>query len=185
MAGTRRQDRKATPKRRGIAREKGQVARSTDPTHAGVLLAGLFGVMLMAPKVLAATASAMTDIFGEISRPQNAHLRCRTARAAHPTEETPMKTVRSDCRHAASAPGLSSTCCRSGIRFTPKAVRPSFGVLNPIHGLKNLFSIQSTFTLAKSLVKMAIVGGLVALALMPDLTKMGAAVGTTPYGLVF
>src|SRR6202012_5990108 len=68
-------------------------------------------------------------------------------------------------------------------RFTPKALRPSFGVLNPVNGLKNLFSIRSTFTLGKSLVKMAIVGGLVTLALMPDLTKMGAAVGTTPYGL--
>ena len=55
-------------------------------------------------------------------------------------------------------------------------------MLNPVNGFKNLFSPRSSFTLVKALVKMAIVGGLVALALIPDLTKIGAGVGTTPYG---
>ena len=78
---------------------------------------------------------------------------------------------------------MSSICSRSA-SASPQVGAPEFRVLNPVNGLKTPVQLQSTFTLAKSLVKMAIVGGLVALALIPDLTKMGAAVGTTPYGLV-
>ncbi len=182
MAGHDDKTEKATPKRRGVAREKGQVARSTDLTHAGVMLAGLFGVMLMAPKVLAATASAMTEIFAEISHPQSAISGAGLHGLLTLTEKTLTKTVGPIAGMCVGA-GIMLNLLQVGIRFTPKAVRPSFGVLNPVNGLKNLFSIRSIFTLGKSLVKMAIVGGLVTLALMPDLTKMGAAVGTTPYGL--
>src|SRR5579875_974380 len=93
MAGHDDKTEKPTPKRRGLAREKGQVARSMDLTNAGVLLAGLFGVMLMAPKVLAATASSMTDIFGQISRPHNVISAAGLHGLLTLTENTLMKTV--------------------------------------------------------------------------------------------
>jgi flagellar biosynthetic protein FlhB len=173
---------KATPKRRGMARDKGQVARSMDLTSAGILLAGLFGVMLMGPKMLAATAGAMTDIFGQISRPHNVMSGAGLHGLLSLTESTLEKTVGPIAGMCVAA-GLVLNLLQVGIRFTPKALRPSFGILNPVSGFKNLLSTKSLFTLAKSLGKMAIVGGLVALALMPDLTKMGAGVGTTPYGL--
>ncbi len=63
-AGSLDRTERATPKRREEARERGQVGRSADLNSAGVLLAGLFGLLLMGPKVLNAAASAMTDIFG-------------------------------------------------------------------------------------------------------------------------
>jgi flagellar biosynthetic protein FlhB len=180
--GTEDRTEKATPKRRGLAREKGQVARSMDLTSSGVLLSGLFGVMLMGPKMLAATASAMTDIFGQISRPHNMVSGAGLHGLLSLTESTLMKTVGPIAGMCVAA-GIILNLLQVGIRFTPKSIRPSFGVLNPINGFKNLVSTRSLFTFAKTLVKMAIVGGLVALALMPDLTKMGAGVGTTPYGL--
>ena len=173
---------KATPKRRGQAREKGQVARSLDLTNAGVLLAGLFGLMLMAPKVLAASASAMTSIFGQISRPHNVVSAAGLHGLLKLTETTVLKTV-GPIAGICVAGGVVLNLLQVGIRFTPKSVRVNFSVLNPIHGFKTLFSPKSTVTLIKAMVKMAIVGGLVALALIPDLTKMGAGVGTTPYGL--
>jgi flagellar biosynthesis protein FlhB len=70
-----------------------------------------------------------------------------------------------------------------GLRFTPKALQPSFNAINPINGFKNLFSSRTTFNLVKDLFKLAIVGGLVTLALIPDLTHLGASVGTSPFGL--
>jgi flagellar biosynthesis protein FlhB len=173
---------KATPKRRGQAREKGQVARSMDLTNAGVLLAGLFGVMLMAPKVLAASASAMTSIFGQIARPHNVISGAGLHGLLKLTETTLLKTV-GPIAGMCVAGGIVLNLLQVGIRFTPKSVRMNFSVLNPVNGLKTLLSPRSTVTLLKALVKMAIVGGLVALALIPDLTKMGAGVGTTPYGL--
>jgi flagellar biosynthetic protein FlhB len=50
-------------------------------------------------------------------------------------------------------------------------------------GAKNLFSPRTTVNLVKDLLKIAIVGGLVALVLIPDLTHPVANVGTTPYAL--
>lgn len=182
MAGADDRTEKATPKRRNQARDSGQSGRSADLNHAGVLMAGLIAVMMMAPKMLAASANAMTEIFGQISRPHNV----MTAAGLHGllalTETTLLKTV-APVAGICVAAGIGLNLLQVGLRFTPKALKPNFGVLNPAHGLKNLFSPRSTFNLAKDLVKIAIVGGLVALALMPDLTHMGANVGTTPYGL--
>jgi len=173
---------KPTAKRRGQAREKGQVARSIDLTNAGVLMAGLFGVMLTAPKVLAATANAMTSIFGQISRPHNVISAAGLHGLLKLTETTLLKTV-GPIAGMCVAGGILLNLLQVGIRFTPKSVRPNFAVLNPYNGFKTLFSPRSTVTLLKTLAKMAIVGGLVAMALIPDIDKMGAGVGTTPYGL--
>jgi flagellar biosynthetic protein FlhB len=51
---------KPTPKRRKEARDKGQIARSTDLTSAAVLLGGILAVVVTAP--------AMLDHFSEIVR---------------------------------------------------------------------------------------------------------------------
>lgn len=182
MAGHDDRTEKPTAKRRGQAREKGQVARSMDLTNAGVLLAGLFGVMLTAPKILASTANAMVQIFSQISRPQNLISGAGIHGLLKLTETTLLTTV-GPIAGMCIAGGIVLNLLQVGIRFTPKSVRANFSVLNPVNGLKTLFSPRSLVTLIKSLVKMAIVGGLVALALIPDLTKMGAGVGTTPYGL--
>src|SRR6201998_289987 len=149
--GTDDKTEKATPKRRGLAREKGQVARSTDLTSAGVLLAGLFGGMLMGPKGLAATAGSMTDIFGQISRPHNMVSGAGLHGLLSLTENTLMKTVGPIAGMCVAA-GIVLNLLQVGIRFTPKAIRPSFGVLNPINGFKSLFSTRAVFTLGKSLV---------------------------------
>ncbi len=182
MPGTEDKTERATPKRREEARERGQVARSPDLTSAGVLGAGLFAVMLMAPKILQATGSAMTDIFGQISRPQNVVSDAGLHGLLKLCELTLIKSVAPIAALCLVA-GVVLNVLQVGLRFSPKALRPRFSTINPINGFKNLFSVRSLFTLAKDLVKIAVVGGLVALALLPDLTHMGASVGTTPYGL--
>jgi flagellar biosynthetic protein FlhB len=173
---------KATPKRREKAREGGQAARSMDLNSAGVLLAGLVGLMIMAPKIVAASASAMTQIFSDIARPHNV----LTAAGLHGllslVETTLLKSV-APVAGICVAAGVALNVLQVGLRFSPRSLRPHFSTLNPINGFKNLFSPRSTFTLVKDLVKLAIIGGLVALALIPDLTHMGASVGTTPYAL--
>jgi flagellar biosynthetic protein FlhB len=60
---------------------------------------------------------------------------------------------------------------------------PKFSALNPVNGFKKLFSTTTLVTLVKDLAKVIIVGGLVAMTLIPDLTHLGASVGTTPDGL--
>ena len=182
MAGGDDKTEKATPKRRSEAKEKGGGPRSADLNQAGVMMAGLVGIMLMGPKMVAATASAMTEIFGEISRPQNVISGAGLHGLLMLVEKTLLKTV-GPIAGICVLGGIALNLLQGGVRFTPKAITPKFSVLNPMNGFKNLFSPKSLFTLGKDLVKIAIVGGLVALALIPDITHLGASVGTTPYGL--
>jgi flagellar biosynthetic protein FlhB len=171
-----------TPKRREEARSRGQVAKSTDLNGAGVLLAGLIGLMLMAGKIVTATASAMTSIFTEIARPHN----LTTAAGLHGLSElvatTLLKTV-GPIAALCLAAALILNILQIGMHFTPHTIVPSFSKISPISGFKNLFSTRTTFNLVKDLVKLALIGGLVALALIPDLTHLGASVGTAPDGL--
>jgi flagellar biosynthesis protein FlhB len=183
MAGGSGEDRteKATPKRRSEAKKRGG-PRSSDLNQAGVMLAGLVGVMLTAPKMLTATAGAMTKIFGDISHPHSVITGSGLHGLMMLAESTVMKTV-APIAGMCVLSGIALNLLQVGLNFNPQVLRPSFGVLNPVNGFKNLFNVKSLFTLGKDLVKVAIVGGLVALALIPDITHMGAAVGTTPYGL--
>jgi flagellar biosynthetic protein FlhB len=172
---------KATGKRRGEAKKNGG-PKSADLNQAGVMMAGLVGVMLTAPKVVSATANAMTQIFGDISHPHSVITGSGLHGLMMLAETTLLKTVAPIAGMCVLA-GIALNLLQVGLKFNPQAVRPRFGVLNPMNGFKNLFNVKSLFTLGKDLVKVAIVGGLVALALIPDITHLGAAVGTTPYGL--
>jgi flagellar biosynthetic protein FlhB len=147
-----------------------------------VLLAGLVTVTLMAPKLVNATANAMTSIFGQVSRPHNAVSGAGLHGLLSLTESTLLKTV-APIAGACVFAGLALNVLQVGFRFSPRALRPSFGAVNPVSGFKNLFSPRTTFNLIKDLFKIAIVGGLVAIALIPDLTHIGANVGTSPYAL--
>jgi flagellar biosynthesis protein FlhB len=182
MAGGDDKTEKATPKRRSESKQKGGGPKSADLNQAGVMMAGLIGMMMMGPKIVTATAAAMTSIFAEIARPQNVISGAGLHGLLMLVEKTLLKTVAPIAGICVLA-GLALNLLQGGVRFTPKAITPRFSVLNPAHGFKNLVSPKSLFTLGKDLVKIAIVGGLIALALIPDITHLGANIGTTPYGL--
>jgi flagellar biosynthetic protein FlhB len=69
------------------------------------------------------------------------------------------------------------------MRPTLTAVKPDFKRLNPLTGAKNIFGPRMAAEGAKAISKVAAVGAVVALALIPDLTNLGANVGTPPAAL--
>src|SRR5208283_4298703 len=64
-----------------------------------------------------------------------------------------------------------------------KRLQPTFGRLNPIKGLKNIFGTRLLFMTAKSIAKVAVVSIAVAMTLIPQLTGLAAGVGTPPAAL--
>lgn len=52
-----------------------------------------------------------------------------------------------------------------------------------MNGIKNVFGPRILFETGKSLAKVAVVGSVVALALVPDITDMRAGIGTSPFAL--
>jgi flagellar biosynthetic protein FlhB len=65
-----------------------------------------------------------------------------------------------------------------------QAIKPQPQKLNPISGAKNLFGKRALFEAAKSLAKLAVVGGVVYVAFVPNLDELAALVGLPPALLV-
>ena len=173
---------KPTPKRLEQARERGQVARSMDLSGAGVMLAGLVGIVLLGHELMTAAGGAMSSTFGQIARPGSAISAGGLHGLLSLVLMTLLKTVApigALCMFA----GVGLNLLQVGLRFSPKVIQPKFSKLSPVAGFKNLFSPNKVFELGKDIAKVAVVGGLVALALIPDLTNLGASVGTTPGAL--
>lgn len=171
-----------TPKRLRESREEGKVAKSVELNGAGVMAAGLIGVLVMGGAFVRQSGSAMQDIFSEISRPGNIVSGAGLDGLFHLVETTLLKTV-APVAGLCVGVGLLLNVVQVGLRFTPKAVTPKWSKINPAAGAKNLFGKRLAFETGKALTKVAVVGAVVALALIPDLTHMGTGVGTTPEAL--
>lgn len=169
---------KATPKRRAEARKKGQVARSADLCGAVVLLAALGALAAFGPGIVDGLAGAMRGMLSA---------------TAHPGKVSaaglgPLLTTAGLAMAAAIAPialacllaGLAANVAQFGFRFSPEGLKPDPKRLNPVQGAKNVFGVNALVETVKSSGKVAIVGAIAALALLPHLTSIAALVGIQP-----
>lgn len=173
---------KATPKRRQEARKQGQVAKSTDLNGAVVLGAGLVAIMFMGPGVVNGVASSMRAIFGQISRPGAA----TSGAGLHALEQIGLHTLLTTVAPIAGICGATAflaNVAQVSLRPSFAAIKPKFSKINPLTGVKNVFGPRIAFEGAKAVSKVAAVGVVVALALVPQLTNLGASVGTPPAAL--
>ena len=80
--------------------------------------------------------------------------------------------------------GVLVNVAQVGFRPSLQRLKPNFSRISPMAGAKNLFGARVFFETGKSLTKVAVVGSVAAIALVPQLTNLGASVGTSPCGLV-
>jgi flagellar biosynthetic protein FlhB len=66
---------------------------------------------------------------------------------------------------------------QTGFLFATASVKPQLSKLNPLQGLKRIFSIQSSIEMGKNLIKLAIVGSVVAWLLYPELLRIDQLIG--------
>jgi flagellar biosynthetic protein FlhB len=170
---------KPTGKHRSEAREKGQVAKSNDLNGAVVMIAGLIGVLGLGAAIAHSAGAAMQDAFSQIARPANVTSGIGLHGLFKLIETTLLKTV-APIAGLCFGMAIVVNVAQAGLKFTPKAISPNWGKLNPAAGAKRIFGPQAGFETAKALVKVAVVGGVVALALIPDMTHLKASVGTSP-----
>ena len=171
---------KATPKRRDEARKQGNVAKSTDLNSAVVLAAGLVGLTFMGPSVVNGTGPAMRSIVGEISHPGAATTAAGLSALFQIALHTILVTV-APIAGMCLAAALVVNVGQVGFKPTFQPLKPSFGKLNPLTGFKNtFFSTRLPFEGAKAIAKVSAVAAVVVLALIPQLTHLGASVGTPP-----
>jgi flagellar biosynthetic protein FlhB len=179
MAGTDDRTEPASPKRRGEARKKGQVARGQDMSGAVVLLVGLFSIGVFGPHVVSQSAAAMQALFGMIADPASV----TTGAGLANVENLVMNVVISAAAPIAGAcmaAGLIANFAQVGVHLSPQALKPNFAKINPVAGAKNVFGSRIIFEFFKALAKVGVVGTIVAMTLIPQLTHLAVGVGVSP-----
>lgn len=172
---------KATPRKRQEVREKGQVAKSSDAVAAIVLLA-LFLVLSLAGAyerdgLLRMLARALSDY------------------AAAPLTIDSLHAIFLDwLRHAALllapffaaavlAAGLANFL-QVGVLFTAEPLKIDGNRLNPVQGIKRLFSLRAIVELLKSVLKAGIIGAVVFMLLLGGWDELTALAARPPAAML-
>ncbi len=149
------QTEKATPKRRGEARGRGQVAKSPDLAGAAVFLTGVFVLHALAPGTISAVGSSMQAILWRVHEHQDftvtsvwlVYLRVFSSAAL----------LLGVLFAGALVCAIGVNVLQTGLLFSFKPIAPSFAKINPMTGLKRMFSKQVLVNLGKQLLKLGAV----------------------------
>jgi flagellar biosynthetic protein FlhB len=159
----------ATPKRRAEARKRGQSARSHDLTGAVVLLAGIYGI-----KILAA------DVAGKLK----ALLIGNVIAVGAFNKDGPVTPggdvfgvllgVLPPLLGLMAAMAVVISVVQGGFVFAPGLLAPKAERLNPFSGAKRIFSLQGLMQSGKTLARFAAVAGAVAWVVSDNMAKLSA-----------
>ncbi len=143
-----------TPKKRKKEREKGNVARSMDVNSVVVLIAGILVIKFMGDDLLRGISQFTSGIYINI---MNIQL----------TPESTIYYAKNGFRYFFSilSPilgvimimGLASNFGQVGFLFSKKAIIPKFSKINPLKGVKRIFSAKSIVELVKGILKITII----------------------------
>ena len=144
-----------TPRRRQEARQRGQVARSTDLSAAIVLFGAMLGMRWFGPTMLQSLYELMKR-----------HLSIETPAAAAHLEWTPVLTAVGMSFLAAAGPlllavmvlGAISNLVQVGFLASGEALTPDLNKMNPITGFARMLSARTLMQLVMNLLKLGLVG---------------------------
>jgi flagellar biosynthetic protein FlhB len=176
MAGDKTE--KATPKKREEARQKGQVAKSMDLAGAVVLFASLQVLGMAGPGIGARLQTLMEWALRLIAQPEVVSQHGIGELLLHALTETGLALAPILAVCAVAAILVNGLMVK--FKTSRGALKPQPQRINPISGAKNLFGPNGLVEGGKSILKVAAVGAIVALALIPQLSTMGAMVGMEP-----
>ena len=165
---------KATPKKRADARKRGEVARSADVNGAFVLVASILALTAFGPGMVRRIQEATVAILAFVSSPDVVDREGIGVLFAQAGMHVGLAVapVLAVCAVAGTLAGVLQV----GFKPAPKALW-QVKKLNPLTGIKNLFSPNSAVEAIKTSLKIGAVGGIVALAVFPKLEEMAALVG--------
>jgi len=150
------QTEKATPKRQGEARQRGQVARSPDVGGSLIFLAIIIALHL----TFVDTFKLAEHSFATAILAANGHdpINIRSAWGLFARSFASYFALMGVAFGGAIIIGITANLLQFGFLFAPKKIAPKFSVLNPFPGIKRMFfSGQSFVMLAKQLAKVSVV----------------------------
>ena len=158
----------------GEARGKGQVWNSKEVGHWFMFLAMVAIIGLMGSSIAQGVSRAVVPFF---EKPDQI-----------PLDPGNLGRVLIDTAVEAAIPlifpmfilvmvSIIPTMLQTGFLFATETIKPKLEKLNPLAGLKRIFSPQSAIETGKNLLKLAIIGSLIVWLLMPELSRVDQLVG--------
>lgn len=176
---------KATPKKREDVRKKeGMVARSTDLTTSITLLCSLLVLRVWGPVVFRRFAVLLEEGIVGVSYPvvkESAGTALKAGMVEVMAQLAPLALV-------LVAVAVLVNALQVKLYFVPKALKFKGERVNPIQGLKRLFSPRSMVELAKNMLKVGLVGAVAYFTIKSDYMRLhsitGAGVGELLYAFM-
>jgi len=154
MAGDSKTE-KATPKRRRDERKKGNVLMSKDAVAVATLIGSLFMIQAMKDTFVAQIKEVLNICFAYVSSdtvglvPGVLGTLTKTAIMTFVTVCGPFLAV-------TAVLSIGATFYQTKLLVTTEPLKPKFSRLNPLQGIKRLFSLRSVIEAVKSILKISI-----------------------------
>lgn len=169
----------ATPKRQREAREKGQVAKSTDLNGAVVLLAGIFVLSAIGSRIWEQLQDVMRDGLLRAADPGVVGSEDGVAALGWQVT-TALAGMVAPIGLAIVVAAVVVNVAQVQFKITPKALKPDPQKINPLQGAKNVFGKNALVETVKSLAKIGVVVTVVAVAILPKIEEVAVMTGTEP-----
>ena len=145
---------KATPKKRRDERKEGHIFFSKDIVSVVFIFGSFYALKLLFPGICQSVESFMVH-FVELSGTQSSLPTGTLQRIARDFAETSVSCMLPILLICMGL-GIVGTGAQTRFLFSRKSVAPKLSRLNPIKGIKNLFSLRNVVELLKSMLKIAI-----------------------------
>ena len=167
----------ATPRRLEKAREEGQVVRSRELNTFLLLAAGVAGLWFTGGNLYQTLHGVLrSGLWFDLRVGYDTQVMLNVAIAAVGQALLALAPVFG----LLAVVAVLSSVLLGGFLFSTKALEPKFERLNPLKGVKRMFSAQTLVELVKTLAKAAVIGGIGALVIARYLDDMIALMHATP-----
>ncbi|MCK6453405.1 MAG: flagellar biosynthesis protein FlhB [Alphaproteobacteria bacterium] len=163
-----------TSKRLQEAREKGQVATSREISNAAMIGAGTIAVLALGSD---AAGRLMLSMRAFIERPHVFAMDEAGIADVLGTAASEMAMAALPILGLLLLAALAANFLQHGWLFTAESVKPKWSKISPVSGFKRIFSVRGAVEMAKGIAKIAIVGAVACLAVVPMLGGVEQWVG--------
>jgi flagellar biosynthesis protein FlhB len=164
---------KATPKKKDDARKKGQIAQSREIPSVMVLLSALSVFYFAGSWMFNQLANVMRGVFSSLAQE---HFGAESAHLLLGHIFMQLLVLLAPLLVAVIVAGIVANLVQTGFMLTGETLTPNLSKLNPLSGIKRLFSLRSMVEVVKSILKVLIVGGMAYATLFKEMGHIPALV---------
>lgn len=170
-----------TERKKRDAREKGQVAQSSEVNNFLVLLTAAIMLWFLSARILATLEAEVTDCLGNL-----AEIEVGIEGAVHLIQGSMMAVGNCWFPFAASvvAAGLLAGGIQTRALFSLETISPDLQKMNPVNGFRNLVSWEAIVRMVTAFVKFALIGIILWFVVGGRLSWVRGVMGRTPRGIL-